>query len=270
MNNYPLHHKEKKQGLFTKVFVLILIIMTIIIIVRLFFPKSFTNIAQFVSAPFWKAKNLSIESVINSTQLLRSKRSLIFENDELKLKIKESEFKFFELDLLKQENESLKQLLGRQILNAENVVISAVLSRPDTSPYDTFVIDIGKDFGVKNGDSVYVSGNIFIGKIDGVYRNTSTVKLFSSPGEITSVSIGPQNISVKAKGRGGGNFIVELPRGTGVEKGDIITLPGIDIKLFAVVEEIESSPSDPFISIFFKNPINLNDIKWVYVVLSEN
>lgn len=164
----------------------------------------------------------------------------------------------------------LKELLGRETFNIKDAVLGAVLARPNVSPYDTFVIDIGKSSGIQKDDNVFVQGNVFIGKIDEVNKNTSTVILFSSPGQITQVSIGLQNISANAKGRGGGNFIVELPRGTEVEKGDIVTMLGIDIKLFAVVEEIESNPSDPFITILFKNPINMNDVKWVQVVKTQN
>lgn len=266
MSNYLLHHKEKKQGLFTKVFLAILAIAVIIFIVRFFFPNTLTSTGQFISSPFWKAKNSSVEGVVNSTQLLRSKRSLIFENDNLKNEIKETEFKLLGFESLKQENESLKELLGRGVLNIEDTVLGAVLARPNISPYDTFIIDIGSGHKILKDDDVFVYGNVYIGKVDEVFKNTSTVKLFSSPGEITQVSIGLQNISANAKGRGGGNFIVELPRGTEVEKGDIVTIPGIDIKLFAVVEEIESRPSDPFITILFKNPVNINDIKWVQVV----
>ncbi len=266
MSNYLLHHKEKKQGLFTKTFVVVLLVIVIIVAVRIIFPNTFTSSLQFISSPFWKAKNSSVEGVVNSSQLLRSKRSLVFENDNLKAQIRASEFKLLEFEFLNQENESLKELLGREIFNVKDAVLGAVLARPNVSPYDTFIIDIGESSGIKKGDSVFVQGNVFIGKVDEVNKNTSVVTLFSSPGQVTPVSIGLQGISANAKGRGGGNFIVELPRGTEVEKGDIVTMPSIDIKLFAIVEEIDGDPSDPFITILFKNPVNMNDIKWVQVI----
>jgi rod shape-determining protein MreC len=266
MSNYLLHHKEKKQRLFTKTFVAVLLIIVIIIATRIFFPNTLTSSLQFISSSFWKAKNSSIEGIVNSSQLLRSKRSLIFENDNLRTEIKKTGFKLLEFEFLNQENDSLKELLGRKTFDKDNAILSAVLARPKVSPYDTFIIDIGKSSDIQKGDSVFAQGNVFIGKIDEVNKNTSTVKLFSSPGEITQVFIGLQNISANAKGRGGGNFIVELPRGSEVEKGDIVTIPNIDIQLFAVVEEIEANPSDPFVTILFKNPVNMNDVKWVQVV----
>lgn len=272
MSNYLQQHKEKKQGLFTKTFLIVLAIVVVIFVARMFLPNAFTGSLQFISSPFLKTKNLLAEGIANSAQFLRSKRSLVFENENLKMQIRESESEFglLAFEFLKQENESLKELLGREILNIKDTILAVVLDRPNVSPYDTFIIDIGKSFGVEKGNNVFAQGNVFIGKIDEVYSNTSTVKLFSSPGEITKVSIGLQNISANAKGRGGGNFIVELPRGVEVEKGDIVTIPSIDIRIFAVVEEIEANPSDPFITILFKNPVNMNDIKWVQVVKSKN
>lgn len=269
MSNYLLHHKEKKQGLFTKAFVVILVIVAIIVIMRIFSPSVFTSSLQFISSPFWKAKNSSVEGVINSSQLLRSKRSLVFENDDLKTQIKSSEFKLFELEFLKQENEFLKELLGRNIFDEESAILGVILARPNVSLYDTFIIDVGSDSGIKNGNAVYVFGDVFIGTISEVYKNTSTVTLFSSPGQITPVSIGLQNVSANAEGRGGGNFIVNLPRGIDVEIGDIVMMPNINTRLFAIVEEIETNPSDPLVTILFKNPINMNDIKWVQIIKSR-
>jgi rod shape-determining protein MreC len=269
MSNYLLHHKEKSGRLFNKTFVGILIVITVVVIIRIFSPNVFTGSAQFISLPFWKAKNSSLEGVVNSFQLLRSKRSLIFENEGLKTQVKESESKLFELDFLRQENESLKMLLGRQTQDTKNTILGAVLARPDVSPYDTFVIDIGGDVGIEKDSEVYVVGDILIGKVSEVYKNTSTVTLFSSPGQTTPVFIGLENVSANAQGRGGGNFIVELPRGVEIKKGDIVTIPDINTKLFAVVEEVEADPSDPFITILFKNPVNMNDIKWVQVVKSR-
>lgn len=269
MSNYLQHHKEKKKGLFTKTFIVVLIVSMIIITVRIFVPNLFTDISQSMSVLFWKNKNSSVENITNSAQFLRSKKSLIAENNELTLKVKELEFNLLELDFLKQENEFIKKFFGRETFNMENSILGLVLSRPNVSPYDTFVIDIGKNSGIKENNNVYVDGNILIGKVDKVYKNTSIVKLFSSPGEINQVFIGLQNILANAIGRGGGNFIVELPRGSEIKEGDIVTMQGIDIKLFAIVEEVENNSSNPFITIFFKNPVNLNNIKWVIVKKQE-
>lgn len=266
MNNYSPHHKKIKRGLFTKTFTIILFAAGILIAVAIFFPNLLSNGTHFVSIPFWKVKNSITEGLASSAKLLASKKALVAENRNLRKKIEEAKFKLLEAQLLKQENISLKELFNRQILDVENTILAAVLAKPPSSLYDTFVIDVGSDAGIRKGDNVVAFGNIFIGTVDKVNRSTSVVKLFSSPGELTTVSIGEDNITANAEGKGGGNFIVKLPRGIGIEKGDIVTIPNINARIFAVVEKIESDPSDPFLTALFKNPVNMNNIKWVQVV----
>lgn len=269
MNNYLLHHKEKKGKLLTKTFITVLFIVGILIAVNLLSSKPISGLAHYMSAPFWKSKNPVITYITNSAGLLKSKKSLIIKNSELRFKIKESNVKLLEANMLREENNSLKRLFNRQTYDIEKTILGTVLTRPPVSLYDTLVIDLGDDTGIKKGDSVFVLGDIFIGVIDEVYNKTSVVKLFSSPGQMTTVSVGTQNIFIDAEGVGGGNFIAKLPREIGVNKGDIVIIPDISVKVFSVIEEIKTDPTDPFILVFFKNPININEIKWVQVV-TEN
>ncbi|MDP6387701.1 MAG: rod shape-determining protein MreC [Candidatus Pacebacteria bacterium] len=269
MNNYPLHHSKDGRGLSTKTFTTILLIIGILAAVHIFFPNALSGASHFISAPLWSAKNVAVESTLNSVQLLRSKKALVTENKNLKGRIKEIKFKLLSTELLKQENNSLNELFNRQIFDIEDTVLGTVLARPAVSFYDTFVIDIGKNADIRGGENVLVFEDIFIGTVDKVHRTTSTVKLFSSPGEVSQVSIGPENIAASAEGIGGGNFIIKLPRGAEIQKGDIVTMPKISTKIFAVVEEIESDPSDPFLTVLFKNPVNMNEVKWVQVVIND-
>lgn len=269
MSNYSLRHKEKDAGLFTKTFVAVLFVIGILIAIRIFSPSVLSGTMHFISAPFWKVKNSFAQSFVNSVQLLTSKKSLVAENNELRNKVQDAKFKLLETQLLKQENSFLKELFDRQVLDVDDTILGTVLVRPSVSMYDTFVIDVGSISGVRMGDNVLVSGDIFLGTIEEVHGRTSVVKLFSSPGEETAVSIGTENISASAVGIGGGNFTLKIPRGAGVEKGDIVTMPNISARIFAVVEEIKSDPSDPFITVLFKNPVNFNEIKWVQVVTSD-
>ncbi|MFQ5661873.1 MAG: rod shape-determining protein MreC [Candidatus Paceibacteria bacterium] len=275
MNNYPLHHKERGLSaqagnrLFTKVFLGVLLVVLILALVQIIFPNSLSGVSNFVAAPFWKSKNFTVSKVANSAELLRSKRSLIEENNNLKAEIELNNLKLLSLDLFKEENIRLKELFDRQISSTDNSILGVVLVRPSASLYDTLVIDVGAESDVSEGDYVFVSGDIFIGRINEVYKNTSLVKLFSSPGEITQVRVGLDGVSASAEGVGGGNFIAELPRGIGIEEGDMVVMPNISTRVFAVVEEIDADPSDPFLTVLFKNPINLNDIKWVQVLTGD-
>ena len=176
----------------------------------------------------------------------------------------------FSPQIFKEENILLKELLGRQISDLDTAILAVVLTRPSVSLYDTFVIDIGEDFGVKDGDRVLVSGDIFIGTVDEVHGNTSIVKLFSSPGVFTPVFIGHENISVNAAGVGGGNFIAKLPRGVDVEKGYVVTMSDINTRVFAVIEEqgddvtiadISSEDKREILKTLSQSPVELQAVK---------
>ena len=46
------------------------------------------------------------------------------------------------------------------------MILSAILSKPNQSPYDTLIIDVGTQEGLKTGDTVFALGNVPIGRID--------------------------------------------------------------------------------------------------------
>ena len=128
------------------------------------------------------------------------------------------------------------------------------------------LIDVGKDTGIAKGNRVVVDGSIVIGTVSRINGRVGTVVLFSTHDIKTEVLIGTSTARVIAQGRGGGNFIAKIPREIDIHKGDIITLSGSPTLLFAKVGVIESNPKDPFQTIFFQNPVNVNKLSFVQVV----
>jgi len=228
-----------------------------------FFPQALSGFFHTVARPLWNAQQATVVAIEGVPRYLQSKKKLIEENNTLQSRIKIMQLQLHSRNVLYEENKTLKELLGRG--TAENMLLAAILSRPHSSLYDTFVIDIGQNDGVLEGARVVVSGDIVIGEIDTVFKNTSLVTLFSTPGVETEIVIGLQQIVATAIGRGGGNFIAQLPRDVGVEEGDSIVIPGVSIKLFGIVETIEVDITQPFQTILFKNPVNMAEIKWVQV-----
>ena len=78
-----------------------------------------------------------------------SKNNLYLENQELQDRLAEDEAKRINYDTLLSENISLKEILGRlPAEGAGNVVLGAILSKPNQSPYDTLVVDLGEKDGL--------------------------------------------------------------------------------------------------------------------------
>jgi len=223
---------------------------------------------HYVSGPLWKAGNRITNTASSYGAFLDSKETLQEKNYALQKEIIELRLKLLSKDLLLQENKELKAALGR--LGSKESVLAAVLSKPNNSPYDTLIIDIGKDKGIQKGDKVLASGEVVFGTIEEVYDKSSKVELYSSPGLIQNVLLGGGAIPATAKGKGAGNFEITLPRDVEVSLGDVVTIPDIEITILGTVLYIEKDPNSPFQTILVKSPVNLSELRVVEVVASSS
>ncbi len=193
-----------------------------------------------------------------------SKKSLTLENEELKRQIESKTAELLNYHLLLDENNALKEILGRKKEEVP-LVLASILSKPNQSPYDTLIIDLGDNKGIKVGSMVFASANIPIGRVAAVYSYTSKVVLFSSPGQRTEVVTPVNDIFTEAVGRGGGNFEIQLPRDVSLEKGTEVTLPGINSYVLGIVEDVASESRDSFQKILIVSPVNIQELKFVQV-----
>jgi len=193
-----------------------------------------------------------------------SKNSLYLENQNLQSKINEAEAKMLNYDSFLAENNSLQEILGRKDVKAD-MVLAAILGKPNQSLYNMLIIDAGLKEGVKVGDVVFALGNMPIGTIAETYSSSSKVILFSNPGEKTQVVVGDKNIFMEIVGRGGGNFEMVVPRDLTLVKGDQVVLPGLTPYVVGIVETIISDPRDPFIKALLASPVNVQELKFVEV-----
>lgn len=267
MTNFPRRHNGRAGSPFRSTLV---VLGTAFVIGTLsFFPQSdLVSVAHRIAYPFWSAQFSVRNGADTFLAAVRSKQSLAEENSRLTRVVNATESLRLENVALRDENETLKTILGRP--TPEYSVIAAVLARPAVSPYDTIVVDVGRSAGVFSGDLVLSEAGVAVGTVTQSNERTSIVTLFSSPGLETQVFIGPRALSAIATGHGAGNFEVHLPRGVEIEEGDAITMPGINPRVFAVAEKIIGDPADPLQTILFKNPMNFSEIRFVEIVLSKN
>ena len=193
-----------------------------------------------------------------------SKNSLYLENQNLKSKLDENQALLANYDSVAAENSSLKEILGRKN-NEASFVLSAILSKPNQSPYDTLIVDAGINENLEKGDTVFALGNIPIGRISEIYPDSSKVILFSNSGEKTQAVVSGRNIFTEAVGRGGGNFEMIVPRDLILSKGDQVILPGIFPYVLGEVVTIVSDPRDPFIKALLVSPVNVQELNFVQV-----
>lgn len=192
------------------------------------------------------------------------KSSITKENENLKMKLGAEEARLANYNSLFAENEHLKSILGRKN-EKTSLVLSAILSKPNQSAYDTLMIDVGAKQGIKEGNMVFALGNVPIGRINAVYPSSAKVILFSSPGEKTEAIVSIGNIFMTLVGRGGGNFEMILPRDATLPKGTEVVLPGITPYVVAVVQTIITDPRDAFQKALLISPVNIQELKFVEV-----
>lgn len=238
-------------------------VIVLIFVTNYIFPRFFPTILYPITSIFWKSESMTGGWFGSVAELFRSKSSLVKENQVLTDLISARDRSLLLVDNLKAENDRLKSLLGRS--SKSNLILGFILVRPPVSPYDTFIIDIGSNNGIKAGDRVYAEGDTLLGDIVEVYANESKVELFSNPGRMTSVLVGTSTIAAMATGRGGGNFIIKLPAQTPLVSGAIITTPNIKPHVFGIVNTIIVDSTDSLQTILFRSPVNVGQIDFVEV-----
>ena len=192
-----------------------------LIIAYLGFYSYSNGFLYFIGRPIWKAKNSITNKLEGVGYVVKTKASVYKENENLLKENTDLKVAMTDYQILKSENVLLKESLGRKP-EGRDMVLADILTKPNYSPYDTIIIDVGDNVGAVVGDIVYSDMIIPIGEISVVYKNTSLVSLYSSPGETTEAMIDGTNTSVELTGRGGGNFEMTIPIDLPFVKGTFI------------------------------------------------
>lgn len=255
------------------------IMVAIVVVIILFLFRSwmfdgFSYVSTSIFRPLLSSGGSIRVKLRSLGAYLSSKSSLYNENVSLKAEIEASATDRANYASVVKENSDLKELLGRRI-EAHNKTLATILAKPNQSPYDTLLIDIGSDAGVVVGNKVFAFGNIPIGRIAEVYPHTSKVVLYSTSGEKTQVIISGKpaspntsqggNIFAELVGRGGNNFEMVLPRDMILLKEDQVVLPGITPHVVGVVKTIISDQREAFQKALLVAPVNIQSLKFVEV-----
>ncbi len=260
--SYLLDKKIKKKKFFYTIF--FIIVLLILFYFRLGILNGLAAFSHTILRPVLVFGNNIGRELNNASSYFIFKSFLLKENEDLKSKLSEQEVRNANYNSILAENISLKEILGRKV-EKNNIILAAILSKPNQSPYDTLIIDVGAKQGLQVGDIVFALGNVPIGRIYMVYSNSSKVVLFSNGGEKTQALLSGKNIFLEIVGRGGGNFEMVIPRDLTLSKGDEVVLPGIVPYVLGIVETIISDPRDSFIKALLVSPVNIQELKFVEV-----
>ena len=276
--NYLQDRKTKKKEFSRVIFFVIPILILFYFRMNIFHGLAYVSSAIF--RPVVILGNSVKDRLGDIYYFFTSKNSLIMENKDLGTKLRESEARLSNYNVILDENLKLKEILGRK-REETPMILATILAKPNQSVYDTLVIDAGEGQGLQRGNMVFAFGDVPIGRVREVYKFSSKVVLFSSSGEKTDVIISlshntpsgivedptTKDVSMEIVGRGGGNFEMILPRDFFLKNGDQAVLPGIMPYVVGIVETIISDPRDSFQKALLVSPVNIQELKFVEVKL---
>lgn len=246
----------KKTAIFFAVF--LLSIFTV-------FPsafKGFSSRVNGISMPFWTTGDGISSGISGILSLFRSKQSLLKQNLALSSEISELKQQLSGYDFVVAENIEMRDLLFQR---SEERIFARIISRPNVTAYDTFLIDSGKNAGVEKGAMILAQKNSVIGLVEEAYPNSSKARLFSTAGMITNIFLGPENIPAELHGMGGGSFFAEVPKDVDIREGDTAILAEKPEYIAAYVVSKEKDITQSFQKFYLKSPVGLFTIKYVEI-----
>lgn len=257
-------YKKKDVRPARKIFIILLVCFFVILFLFLIFFRLRENS---FNEYMWRIglSGRSVPSVFLS--YLSSKKDLMNENLELRNKLDEAQLEILNSSVYKDENEKLKEILGRK--HSADLVLAQILSRPNRSPYDILVVDIGQNESVVVGQKVFARGNIPIGEVAEVSKNTSRIKLYSTPGTETLARLEGSDVDINLIGTGSGGFEIILPKDFSINTGQAILNKSINSKTIALVEGVVSTEKDSFKKVLAKSPVNIQELAWVQIEIEK-
>jgi cell shape-determining protein MreC len=146
-----------------------------------------------------------------------------------------------------------------------NLIRIPIISKPNQSPYDTFVLDIGDHADVKTGSFMITDSQAVLGTIDSLSGTTAIGMLFSSPKVQTVARLERSNYDVTVVGVGGGNMVVEVPKEIETALGDKVLYPSFHNRVIGIIRDITLDDRDANKKLYITLPTNMLTLDHIYV-----
>lgn len=213
-----------------------------------------------LSSGFWKfaSGDASLSFV------LKDKKHLEKDIRELKETIADLEIEVLRTEAVRQENEELKESLGR--LGNTDAVVASIILRPNQNLYDSLVVDAGSANGVRSGDIVLAYGAVAVGKVVDVRENISHVELFTQSNTTSNLIHLATSTYIEGNGRGAAGISFDIQRDIEVLEGDIVALPDTRGYIVGTVQNVSFKPTDPFKAVLVESAVNINNLRFVEIV----
>jgi len=200
--------------------------------------------------PLYNA-GISINETIDELDL--SKQDLITQNNELNTRLTALALEQAELNSLRQENESLKILLGYIEKEQYEYVTTQAVSRINKLREDKIIIDKGSNEGITVGNPVIIEDGIIIGKISEVSLQFSTVSLLTDWGNqlASTIQNTDKTIGLIEGGAGGLLEMNYIPQDNEIHTNDIVITSGLEESIprgliVGLINDVVKDENQPF------------------------
>ncbi|MEK7596428.1 MAG: rod shape-determining protein MreC [Patescibacteria group bacterium] len=199
----------------------------------------------------------------NLTFIFTDKIRLAEENKNLRETANDLKGRLESLEGIKKENKELREILGR--IPEEKILANVILLSPEIG-YDSFILDMGREDGVKAGMSVVSSGDVFLGYINEAYDKTSRVALISYFNQENNGFLENSGTPITITGMGGEMMKFSLPREASVQIGERVLTMASAPRLIGFVEKIEKSSTNPLQNIILRIPLNIRNLRITLII----
>ena len=231
--------------------------------------QSLVSPLQYIANSPKQLMDYASENIVSRKQLMAEnqryqKQELIFNE------------KLLQLNILQQENNRLRKLLGSPIRSNLKKMVAEILA-VDSDPYSQqVVVNRGTSDGIYEGQPV-INENGVVGQVLHVGANNSRVLLLSDITHAIPLRIHRNGIRVIAKGTGSVTQmeIEHMPHSTDIKKGDLLVTSGLGGRFpegypVAEVSYVSDNTNREFARILVKPLVELNRLRYLLMLWPEN
>ena len=184
--------------------VFLLIIATIIFLLDTYQFKFIKFTKILINDGIYRLTNISTAPFKLLPKINEKVNETIFamkENEELKLELENLKNKEFQVEFLKNQNDSLRRILESDVKIKGKSILAKVLIDKDSPYLKSIVINRGSNSGISKGMPV-VDGNYLVGKIVEVNYLSSRVLLLNDLNSRIPITFGKESIQAILSGKG--------------------------------------------------------------------
>lgn len=178
-----------------------------------------------------------------------------------------------ETQLLRDENDELKELLGFANRTQESYLPASILSKSLNSTSGRFLLNVGADDGVQLGSAVVAESGMLLGKVIGLSNQTSTVLTVTDEESAVAVSLlnDRRTIGV-ATGTVGDLLKVEfIPVDEVIDENNLVVTSGLEDGvpsglLVGIVNTVEEESGVPFQTAILEPLVDVRRVSHVLVI----